>query len=74
MGLCKDCGAEIESGEYCESCMLLRDLGLDNMNTEENDDFLSSINDLLPDESDTLALDDSDVTQNITEENNMLDL
>lgn len=73
MGLCKDCGAEIESGEYCESCMLLRDLGLDNMQAEGDEDFLSSINDLLPEDSVTLALDDSNVAQNMEEENDMLD-
>lgn len=30
MGKCKKCGAEIEDGEeYCESCLLLSDLGMD---------------------------------------------
>ncbi len=46
MGKCKDCGAPtLEGEEYCESCLLLRDLGLadDSEPLEGADSLLSSV-------------------------------
>jgi len=66
MGFCNDCGAEIESGEYCESCQLIRDLGLDKENFTGEDDFLGNIDDLLPtgeEVGETFGLDESGIEE-----------
>lgn len=48
MGQCKDCGAPALDGEeYCEACLLLHDLGL-NDDTENHDDMFQDIDGLLP--------------------------
>ena len=48
MGQCKDCGAPALDGEeYCEACLLLHDLGL-NDDTENHDDMFQDMDGLLP--------------------------
>lgn len=58
MGNCKDCGAPtVEGEEYCESCLLLRDLGLSGDNAEEN----GSYDGMAPIEDSNMAFDDTDL-------------
>ena len=48
MGQCKDCGAPaIDGEEYCESCLLLHDLGLSE-ESENHDDMFQDIDGLRP--------------------------
>lgn len=59
MGKCKDCGAPtVEGEEYCESCLLLRDLGLSGDNAEEEN---GSYDGMAPIEEDNMGLDDMDL-------------
>ena len=60
LGKCKDCGAPVAEGEqYCESCLLLRDLGLSGDNAIEENSSYDEIEGMNPLED--LALDDSNL-------------
>lgn len=48
MGQCKDCGAPaLDDEDYCEACLLLHDLGL-NEDSENHDDMFQDIDGLRP--------------------------
>lgn len=67
MGKCKDCGAAIaDDEEYCESCLLLRDLGLNEEVIHENDNIFDEVEGLLPsDDSDLDFTDDSTMSSDL---------
>lgn len=57
MGKCLDCGEEALDGEeYCEACLLLRDLGL-NDSEENHDEMFDDLEGLLPSDDPELSLD-----------------
>jgi len=67
MGKCKDCGAPAVDGEeYCEACLLLRDLGL----TDDSED--SDMNSLLPSDSSESNFEEESLASNL--DNDILSL
>lgn len=72
MGKCLDCGEEALDGEeYCEACLLLRDLGL-NGNTEDHDDMFHDIEGLLPSDAPELSLDDENLASDSNPDEELL--
>lgn len=76
MEKCKDCGAPVAEGEeYCESCLLLRDLGLTDVGDQDEDQFLKDIEGLLAsDENGFDAQEDSNLSEDLNIDDDFLSL
>lgn len=75
MEKCKDCGAPVVDGEeYCESCLLLRDLGLNEENDQEADSFLSEIEGLLPSEDSGAEAQENNISEDLNIDDDFLSL
>lgn len=66
MGKCLDCGAPIEDGEqYCESCLLLRDLGLSGDDIPSQERMDDNLDDMLVLDDSNLVLDDMNLDADV---------
>lgn len=74
MGKCKDCGATIaDDEEYCESCLLLRDLGLNEEVIHENSDIFDEVEGLFPsNDSESELTDDSTMISDLNIDDDFL--
>lgn len=72
MGKCIDCGAPaLEGEEYCEACLLLHDLGL-NEDSENHDDMFGSMEGLLPSDDPELDLENANVVNDFNIDEDIL--
>lgn len=75
MEKCKDCGAPVVDGEeYCESCLLLRDLGLNEGNDQGTDSFFSEIESLLPSEGGGAGVQENNISEDLNIDDDFLSL
>jgi len=75
MGKCKDCGASVAEGEeYCESCLLLRDLGLSGENDQGTDSFFRDIEGLLPSEERDVQTQEDNMSEDLNIDEDFLNL